>query len=102
MRLAARRSGGIPGDGGRLCPGRRARGARYDVPGALARHERRVSPSIVKKQAAGRRLARWIVPENDVQMMMRDLVTRMAAWPIAWRALRRSLRRASSGPDPDV
>lgn len=67
-----------------------------DVPGALARYERRIRPSIVKKQAAGRRLARWFVPENDVQLTIRDVVTRMATWPIAWRLLRRMLAPEST------
>ncbi len=54
-------------------------------------YEWRVRPSIEKKQKAGRRLARWFVPDNEVQLVIRDTVTRMAEWPIAWRLLKRVL-----------
>jgi 2-polyprenyl-6-methoxyphenol hydroxylase-like FAD-dependent oxidoreductase len=62
-----------------------------DIPGALTRYEGKVRPSIEKRQKAGRRLARWFVPGNEVQLAIRDMVTRMAEWPIAWRLLKRVL-----------
>jgi 2-polyprenyl-6-methoxyphenol hydroxylase-like FAD-dependent oxidoreductase len=65
--------------------------AENDLPGALTRYEWKVRPSIGKKQKAGRRLARWFIPDSEVQLTIRDMVTRMVGWPIAWRLLKRGL-----------
>jgi 2-polyprenyl-6-methoxyphenol hydroxylase-like FAD-dependent oxidoreductase len=62
-----------------------------DIPGALGRYEAKLKPSIEKKQQAGRRIAKWFVPENAMQLAIRDTATRMAEWPIAWRLLKRFL-----------
>jgi 2-polyprenyl-6-methoxyphenol hydroxylase-like FAD-dependent oxidoreductase len=62
-----------------------------DVAAACAEYERKVKPGIEKKQKAGRRLARWFVPDNRLQLLTRDLVTRMTDWPIARRAVKRAL-----------
>jgi 2-polyprenyl-6-methoxyphenol hydroxylase-like FAD-dependent oxidoreductase len=60
-----------------------------DVAGALARYERRVRPSAEEKQAAGRRFARWFVPDDRLHLAVRDLVTRLAGWPVVSRLLER-------------
>lgn len=62
-----------------------------DLPSALARYESRVKPGIEKKQEAGRKLARWFVPENRVQLAIRDSVMRLSTWPIASWMLKSSL-----------
>lgn len=61
-----------------------------DLAAALGRYEQRMKPVIEKKQEAGRRLARWFVPENRWRQIIGDLFTRMAGWPVVWRLLRRS------------
>ena len=61
--------------------------SRSDVAGALAHYERKLRPKIEKKQKAGRRLARWFVPTNRVDLAIRDFVMRMAAWPITSQLL---------------
>jgi 2-polyprenyl-6-methoxyphenol hydroxylase-like FAD-dependent oxidoreductase len=62
--------------------------SRSDVAGALAHYERKLRPKIEKKQKAGRRLARWFVPTNRVDLAIRDFVMRMAAWPITSQLLK--------------
>ncbi len=54
-----------------------------DVAAALARYELRLRPSIEQKQRAGRRLARWFVPESGWRRMVRDTVLRASSWPLA-------------------
>lgn len=58
---------------------------------ALRAYERAVKPAIEKKQAAGRRLARWFVPDNQAQLMIWDWVTRMVNWPAGRWLLKRLL-----------
>jgi 2-polyprenyl-6-methoxyphenol hydroxylase-like FAD-dependent oxidoreductase len=66
-----------------------------DVSVALTGYERRIKPAIEKKQEAGRRLARWFVPGNQLQLSIRDLVMRLTDWPIAGWMLKRSLATES-------
>lgn len=49
---------------------------------ALQRYEARLKPSIEKKQAAGRKIARWFVPANSWRLMWRDLALRLSVWPV--------------------
>jgi 2-polyprenyl-6-methoxyphenol hydroxylase-like FAD-dependent oxidoreductase len=62
-----------------------------DVDAAIDRYERRLRPTILAKQAAGRRMARWFVPNNRLQIAVRDLIARVSLWPgfsqIAKRAM---------------
>jgi 2-polyprenyl-6-methoxyphenol hydroxylase-like FAD-dependent oxidoreductase len=53
----------------------------HDVATALTRYERRVKPSIERKQAAGRRAADWFVPATQWRIALRDTVLRLAALP---------------------
>ena len=62
-----------------------------DMAGALTRYERQVKPRIESKQAAGRRLARWCIPDNQARLVVRDMVLRLAAWPMMSRVLKRLL-----------
>jgi hypothetical protein len=36
---------------------------------------------MVARQAAGRRIALWFVPNSHLQIVVRDLVTRESLWP---------------------
>ena len=49
-----------------------------NIGAALKEYERAIKPAIEKKQGAGRRLARWFVPNNRIQLTARDVVMRMA------------------------
>ena len=56
-----------------------------DVPAALDAYERRVSPAIAKKQAAGRRTAGWFVPGSPLRIRLRDTVLRLSTLrPLEW------------------
>ncbi|MGH8224152.1 MAG: FAD-dependent monooxygenase [Woeseiaceae bacterium] len=65
--------------------------ARGDVSGALARYEERLKPTIERQQEAGRRIAKWFVPDDEPHRIVRDLVTRMATWPSVSGLLRRRM-----------
>jgi 2-polyprenyl-6-methoxyphenol hydroxylase-like FAD-dependent oxidoreductase len=51
-----------------------------DVLAALARYERRVRPVIERKQQAGRRFARWFVPDTPLRIAAQALSLRAASW----------------------
>jgi 2-polyprenyl-6-methoxyphenol hydroxylase-like FAD-dependent oxidoreductase len=69
--------------------------ARDDVATALARYELRLRPSIETKQQAGRRIARWFVPDSRMRRLIRDAVLRVSAWPLASGLLKRQIAGAS-------
>lgn len=58
---------------------------------ALIRYEERLRPLVDRQQRAGRRMAKWFVPENSVALMARDVATRAAVWPLVTPLLRRQL-----------
>ncbi|MGE0353219.1 MAG: FAD-dependent monooxygenase [Gemmatimonadales bacterium] len=62
-----------------------------DVEHALGRYEARMRPAILKRQEAGRRMARWFVPDTRPRIFLRDLMMRMANWPLANRVLAHAL-----------
>jgi 2-polyprenyl-6-methoxyphenol hydroxylase-like FAD-dependent oxidoreductase len=62
-----------------------------DVATALIQYEERLRPLIDRQQRAGRRMAKWFVPENHVALMARDVATRAAVWPLVTPLLRRQL-----------
>ncbi len=62
-----------------------------DVAAALARYELRLRPSIEQKQRAGRRIARWFVPESGWRLIVRDTVLRASSWPLASSILKRQI-----------
>ncbi len=63
--------------------------SRADIPTALARYEQRLRPAILKKQKAGRSIARWFVPEDRVRLAVRDAVMKMSASGIGGWILKR-------------
>jgi 2-polyprenyl-6-methoxyphenol hydroxylase-like FAD-dependent oxidoreductase len=65
--------------------------SRADIPAALARYEQRLRPAIVKKQRAGRNIARWFVPENGFRLAVRDAVMKMSASAIGGWILKRQV-----------
>ena len=66
-----------------------------DVTAALARYEARLRPGIQRLQAAGRRIARWFLPETPVRLALRNLALRTSSWPIAAGVLRRRMAAGS-------
>lgn len=54
-----------------------------DITSALARYESRLRPTVEKVQKAGRRFARWFVPDGHARLVVRDAVTRLATNPLA-------------------
>ena len=55
---------------------------------ALASYEHRLRSLIVAQQRSARRLARWVVPRHPWQVMARDVLARVALWPLASSLLR--------------
>jgi 2-polyprenyl-6-methoxyphenol hydroxylase-like FAD-dependent oxidoreductase len=66
-------------------------GAGDDVAAALARYERRLRPSIERKQRAGRRIARWFVPDSELRLVVRDMALRASVWPLACEIVKRQI-----------
>jgi 2-polyprenyl-6-methoxyphenol hydroxylase-like FAD-dependent oxidoreductase len=67
-----------------------------DVAGARAQYERKLKPSVEEKQAAGRRLARWFVPEHRRHPVIRDAVLWMITVPGVSEIIGRSFSLASA------
>jgi 2-polyprenyl-6-methoxyphenol hydroxylase-like FAD-dependent oxidoreductase len=65
-----------------------------DVAAALAWYEARLRPVINRQQRAGRRMAKWFIPEGRLGLIVRDWATRAAAWPLVAPLLRRQLAAA--------
>jgi 2-polyprenyl-6-methoxyphenol hydroxylase-like FAD-dependent oxidoreductase len=72
--------------------------SREDVTSAIARYEQRVRPAILKKQKAGRGIARWFVPESRARLAVRDAVMRMSASRMGGWLLRRQIAGESVIP----
>ena len=70
-------------------------GADGQVPQALLRYEKRLKPAIDRQQAAGRRMAKWFVPDDEAHRVVRDALMRMSTWPGVAGLLRR--RMATEG-----
>lgn len=69
--------------------------ANGDVSRVLTRYEERLKPTIERQQQAGRRMAKWFVPEDQPHRLVRDLVTRMSTWPGVAGLLRRRMAAES-------
>lgn len=61
------------------------------IEAALARYEQRLRPAIERQQRAAQRMARWFVPDDERHLVVRDLITRAAAWPVVAAVLRRRM-----------
>jgi 2-polyprenyl-6-methoxyphenol hydroxylase-like FAD-dependent oxidoreductase len=70
--------------------------ARSDVPSALAQYQERMKPDIDKKQRAGRRMAKWFVPESPFKLAVRDAFTRLVNWPVGQYFFKRFLATKST------
>jgi len=66
------------------------------VADALRCYERKLKPSIEEKQAAGRRLARWFVPEDRLHLVIRDTALRVITAPVISDVVRRRFSLASA------
>ncbi|PRX49462.1 2-polyprenyl-6-methoxyphenol hydroxylase-like FAD-dependent oxidoreductase [Prauserella shujinwangii] len=64
-----------------------------DIPGALARYERRLLPLVREKQAAGRKTAEWFLPRSRARLLARRGLLRAMRVP----GLRRALGGALAG-----
>jgi 2-polyprenyl-6-methoxyphenol hydroxylase-like FAD-dependent oxidoreductase len=62
-----------------------------DVAGALTRYEQRIRPAILKKQKAGRGIARWFVPDGRMRLAVRDAVMQMSASRLGGWLLKRQI-----------
>jgi 2-polyprenyl-6-methoxyphenol hydroxylase-like FAD-dependent oxidoreductase len=60
-----------------------------DFSAALDGYERRMLPAVRRRQRAGRRFARWFVPDSRVRLALRDLMMRMSTWPVVSQLARR-------------
>jgi 2-polyprenyl-6-methoxyphenol hydroxylase-like FAD-dependent oxidoreductase len=68
---------------------------RADPKAALASYERRMRPTVEKKQASGRSMAKWFLPENSIRLAFRDFITRYSANPLIRPLMRRALAPSS-------
>lgn len=59
--------------------------AHADIGSALAAYQQTVHPEAVKKQAAGRRAAEWIVPSSPLRVWTRAAVFNLSSSPIVSR-----------------
>jgi 2-polyprenyl-6-methoxyphenol hydroxylase-like FAD-dependent oxidoreductase len=69
--------------------------AHSDVRQALLRYEKRLKPAVERQQQAGRRMAKWFVPDDEPHRVIRDLVTRASTWPGVAGLLRRRMAAES-------
>ena len=70
-------------------------GPEMDVAPALLSYERRLRPAIARKQRAGRRIARWLVPRSRFGLVLRNLALRTSTWPVVASILRRKMAAES-------
>jgi 2-polyprenyl-6-methoxyphenol hydroxylase-like FAD-dependent oxidoreductase len=59
----------------------RALSSENAVPAALKRYEREMWPLVAAKQQAGRKFARWFLPDSPQRLWVRDLSLRLANLP---------------------
>lgn len=48
-----------------------------------------------RQQRAARRIAKWFVPDDELHLIARDLITRASAWPVVAAILRRRMAAQS-------
>jgi 2-polyprenyl-6-methoxyphenol hydroxylase-like FAD-dependent oxidoreductase len=76
--------------GARMLAGELA-GSPADIGAALARYEEKLRPIVEAKQRAGRKLARWFVPDSGLAIAVRDLFLRISFWPAVRSLVRRAI-----------
>jgi len=62
-----------------------------DVRQALARYEQRLRPAVEKKQAAGRKMAGWFLPQSSLRLAVRDTIMRCSSLPVARDLVKRAI-----------
>jgi 2-polyprenyl-6-methoxyphenol hydroxylase-like FAD-dependent oxidoreductase len=67
---------------------RAAQEGEEDITAALARYAAKLKPPVEKRQKAGRRLARWFVPDDHARLLVRDAAMRMTTSSLASLLLR--------------
>ncbi|GAA3728015.1 2-polyprenyl-6-methoxyphenol hydroxylase-like FAD-dependent oxidoreductase [Spinactinospora alkalitolerans] len=72
-------------------------GAGGDLPGALARYQRRMRPAIADTQRFGRKSVRWMAPSSRWRITARDWMMRLAALPGVDRLLLNSITPSGHG-----
>jgi 2-polyprenyl-6-methoxyphenol hydroxylase-like FAD-dependent oxidoreductase len=60
-----------------------------DVAAALARYERLVRLVVEQKQRAGKRFARWVVPDTSLRVSFQAFSLRAAGWPVLAPVIKR-------------
>ena len=68
-----------------------------DVPTALARYDTILRPEVVKKQAAGRKAADWIVPHSPFRVWLRARVFNLSSLPFVSRVFERLVATSPKG-----
>ncbi len=58
---------------------------------AAMRYEERLRPSVESKQAAGRKMVDWFLPDNAIRLWVRDTVMRLSALPVARALVKRAV-----------
>ena len=58
---------------------------------ALTGYERRLRAAIAQQQRAARRIAKWFVPETELAIFARNVVTRASTWPVIAPMIRRRM-----------
>lgn len=66
-----------------------------DPEDALTQYEQRLKPAIERQQKAGRRIAKWFVPDDELHLIVRDTVMRVSTWPLVAPVIRRRMSAAS-------
>jgi 2-polyprenyl-6-methoxyphenol hydroxylase-like FAD-dependent oxidoreductase len=60
-----------------------------EIAGALARYESRLRPNVERTQRAGRRFAKWFIPDTRTRLRVRDAIMRVGTSSLASLVLRR-------------
>lgn len=67
-----------------------------DIAAALYQYEHSLKPDIQKRQRAGRRFARWFVPDSRTRLVLQEAVWRLATKPPASLILKRQFAAGST------
>jgi hypothetical protein len=65
------------------------------VESALARYEERLKPAIERQQNAVARIATWLVPDDELHLLVRNALARVSMWRVIAPILRRRLTAES-------
>ncbi len=68
-----------------------------EIAAALDRYEGKLKPAVQRRQKAGRRLARWFVPDDRIRLVVRDAAMRMTTSSLASLVLRHRYALGNTG-----